>query len=60
MKALELINAYKIDKMTQSDIQQCCGKWVGARFHNLSRLLDDLFKMLIKQDMNQAKHSIIN
>ncbi len=59
-KALELINAYKFDKMTQSESGKSCSNWIEAFVQNLSKpsllmKLEDWIKMLIKQALNQAK-----
>ncbi len=63
-KALEIINAYKFDKMTQSECGKSCGNRVEFFFQNLSspalsKKLEDCIKMLLKLVLNQVKRLVI-
>ncbi len=63
-KALELINAYKFDKMTQSECGKSCGNWVEAFFRNLSSpslstKLENCIKTILKLALNQVKPFVI-
>ncbi len=63
-KALELINAYKFYKMTQSECGKSCWNWVEAFFQNLSspalsKKLEDCTKMILKLVLNQVNPFVI-
>ncbi len=59
-KALELINAYKFDNMSQCNSGKSSSNWVEAFLQNLSTptllmKLEDCLKMLLNMALNQAK-----